>query len=258
MKKIPRAITCASLSIACAATSYAADERTWVRVDLSAWQAGLDGDVASGDQRLDTGSAGIDDEEIAQDLRIDFNIPIPLIPSVRLGWTSIDHDGSGESNSTGTFDDLPLVDGEPISTDMSMDDGWIELGMGFGLGPARITGGVVVHHYDTSVHVSVLGASAGYNESWWLPMLAVGATLGLPLNFSIEAFVHGLPLELEPVDKAEIFDGRIQARWTPLRPAGFGFGLLGGYRYAMHDIRDGEHLLDVKQDGFYLGLTGEW
>lgn len=172
--------------------------------------------------------------------------PFPLLPNVRLGYTTLSHDGM---NSVENFSWGDMVDfGGTIHSSLSFDftdvtlyyevlDNWAEVDVGI---TARyITGDIGVNHDMVDF-------------STWIPMLYGKARFNLPTtDLSVQ-------LEANAVSYWDItaYDYALSARYTML----IGLGLEAGYK-AFHldsdELADGFHA-DISFSGPYAAVIWDF
>lgn len=172
--------------------------------------------------------------------------PFPLLPNIKLGYTTLSHDGSS-SVADFTWGDIVNFTG-PIDSSLSLDftdvtlyyevlDNWAEVDVGI---TARyITGDIGVNHDMVDF-------------STWIPMLYGKARFNLPTtDLSVQ-------LEANAVSYWDItaYDYALSARYTML----MGLGLEAGYK-AFHldsdDLADGFHA-DISFSGPYAAVIWDF
>lgn len=160
---------------------------------VSAWYTGADGDIKSGGDNLGLDNQlGLDDEFSGQIFAM-FENPIPLIPNVRVQYSSTSLDGDGRVTAN-VFDRVSLDGATSTSFDVDQADAivfWELLDT-----VVHIDFGLQVKFVDGSIKISEkrpLGNTAEQDFSVVLPMLYGGVGLNLPLTgLSIYGSVAGI------------------------------------------------------------------
>lgn len=160
---------------------------------VSAWYTGVDGDIKSGGDNLGLGNQlGLEDEFSGQ-LFAMFENPIPLIPNVRVQYSSISMDGDGRVNAD-VFNRVSLDGATSTSFDIDQTDAivfWELLDT-----VVHIDFGLQVKFVDGSIKIKEerpLGNTAEQDFSVVLPMLYGGVGLDLPLTgLSVYGSVAGI------------------------------------------------------------------
>ena len=160
---------------------------------VSAWYTGADGDIRSGGDNLGLDNQlGLDDEFSGQ-LFAMFENPIPLIPNVRVQYSSTSLEGDGRVTAT-VFDRVSLAGDTSTSFDVDQADAivfWELLDtvvhIDFGLQIKIVDGNIKIKEKRP------LGNTTEQDFSVVLPMLYGGAGLDLPLTgLSIYGSVAGI------------------------------------------------------------------
>jgi outer membrane protein len=158
--------------------------------------------------------------------------PVPLLPNLKLGYTTLSHEGSssvsdftwGDVNFDGTIDNRLSLDMTDVTLYYEILDNW-----------AEVDAGLTMRYISGDMRVSGSSDSDIVNFSTWVPLLYGKARLNMPvtdLSFQIEA---------NAISYWDItaYDYEISARYTVL----MGLGLEAGYK--------GYHLdSDELADGF--------
>ena len=153
-------------------------------------------------------------------LKAYFEHPIPLIPNMKFGYTTLSHDGSSSVNGftwgeidnfTGTIDSSTSLDMTDVTLYYEILDNWAEVDAGLTL---RYIDG------DMGVTASLVSDVAAF--STWVPLLYGKARFNMPvtdLSFQIEA---------NAISYWDIttYDYELSARYTLL----MGLGLEAGYK----------------------------
>jgi outer membrane protein len=176
--------------------------------------------------------------------------PFPLLPNVKLGYTTLSHDGS--SNVDGfTWGDIVNFTG-PIDSSLSLDmtditlyyevlDNWVEMDAGI---TARYISG------DMGVSTSIYNDTVDY--STWIPMLYGKARFNFPItDLSVQ-------IEANAISYWDMtsYDYELSARYTLI----MGIGLEAGYK-SLHldsdDLVDGFHA-DIDFSGPYAAAIWDF
>ncbi len=205
---------------------------------------------------------GWDDE---QDIIIKayFEHPVPLLPNIKIAYSSLGHSGKGivEGFSWGGIIGL---DG---AIDTSLDLDMYDLTLYYELldNAVEVDAGLTVRYFsgDLSVRTLVnlgsrfMSVSAGLSEestdlSLWVPMLYGKVKFNIPnTDISLQAEANGISWQ-----DTSFYDYEVGARYT----LAMGLGLEAGYK-AIHldskDLTDGLKI-DVDSSGFYTSIIWDF
>jgi len=179
--------------------------------------------------------------------------PFPLLPNVKLGYTTLSHDGSNsvEDFSWGDID-IPAGSTENINSSLSLDitdvtlyyevlDNWVE-----------VDAGLTLRYISGDMGVSTVGEYDNADFSIWAPLLYGKARFNVPvtdLSFQLEANA------ISYWDMTA-YDYELSARYTLL----MGIGLEAGYK-SFHidsdDLVDGFHA-DMDFSGPYAAAIWDF
>lgn len=176
--------------------------------------------------------------------------PFPLLPNVKLGYTTLSHDGSSSVDGF-TWGDIVGFNG-PIDSSLSLDmtdvtlyyevlDNWVE-----------VDAGLTLRYFNGDMGVSAVGAYDNADFSIWAPLLYGKARFNVPvtdLSFQLEANA------ISYWDMTA-YDYELSARYTLM----MGIGIEAGYK-SFHldsdDLVDGFHA-DIDFSGPYAAAIWDF
>ncbi len=176
--------------------------------------------------------------------------PFPLLPNVKLGYTTLSHGGSSSVEDF-TWGDIGNINGH-INSSMSLDmtdvtlyyevfDNWVE-----------VDAGITLRYFSGDMGVSAAGAYDSADFSIWAPLLYGKARFNVPatdLSFQLEANA------ISYWDMTA-YDYELSARYTLV----MGIGLEAGYK-VFHldsdDLVDGFHA-DIDFSGPYAAAIWDF
>lgn len=174
--------------------------------------------------------------------------PVPILPNIRFGSTSLKLAGTGTSKSGGfTFNGTPFPGDTEITSSFDMSHTEIALyyeiidtGIDFDLG-------LNVKFFDGDVSIASSGASATEKFDGTVPMLYAALTIPLPAGFSIAGDISTIS-----AGDAAFTDYLIRLRYE----TDFVLGLELGYRSITLDFEDtgANELVDIEVSGPYVSL----
>lgn len=216
-----------------------------IGANVSYWHSELSGTAAKGSDQVDVE----DDLDLSSDDNVNltamFEHPIPLIPNVRLNYTSIAQSGNGNIGTDG-FDDIPA--GVPVDSDLDIDqidltlyyevlDNWVNL-----------DGGLTIRRLDGELKIQDRGNLSPQPLSKtevdaFIPMVYVSARFDLPFT-GVSVGVEGNGISYSG---DSVFDATAYAQYdmSLLR-------LQAGYRQMNIDYEDGNDTLDVELGGPFI------
>jgi outer membrane protein len=176
--------------------------------------------------------------------------PFPLIPNVKLGYTTLSHDGSSSvedftwgtiDNFTGNIDNSLSLDMTDFTLYYEILDNW-----------AEVDAGITLRYISGDIGVSTYALQDGVDFSILAPMLYGKARFNLP--------VTALTLQIEANANSywdmTAYDYELSARYT----LAMGIGLEAGYK-AFHidsdDLVDGFHA-DMDFSGPYAAAVWDF
>jgi len=171
-----------------------------------------------------------------------FEHPVPIIPNVRLGVTSLKLSGDGTSDGTRSWNGITVPAGSMTS---SVDLSHTEIGLyyeiidtGFDLDL-----GLNVKIFDGVASLSSSGTTASSTFSETIPMLYGSFGIPLPAGFSV-----GGDMSYVSYNSDSFTDYFVNVRWV----SSFLLGIEAGYRSFTIDYADGDQFADVKIEGPYV------
>lgn len=160
--------------------------------------------------------------------------PFPLLPNIKLGYTTLSHDGSSVvedfswgdiENINGNIDSSLSLDMTDVTLYYEVLDNWVE-----------VDAGLTLRYFSGDMGVSAVGEYDSADFSIWAPLLYGKARFNMPvtdLSFQLEANA------ISYWDMTA-YDYELSARYTLL----MGIGLEAGYK-SFHidsdDLVDGFH-----------------
>ena len=176
--------------------------------------------------------------------------PFPLLPNIKLGYTTLSHDGSSSvedftwgniDNFTGAIDNSLSLDMSDVTLYYEVLDNWVE-----------VDAGLTLRYFSGDVGVSTVGEYDNADFSIWAPLLYGKARFNVPatdLSFQLEANA------ISYWDMTA-YDYELSARYTLL----MGIGLEAGYK-SFHidsdDLLDGFHA-DMDFSGPYAAAIWDF
>lgn len=176
--------------------------------------------------------------------------PFPLIPNVKLGYTTLSHDGSSSvedftwgtiDNFTGNIDNSLSLDMTDFTLYYEILDNW-----------AEVDAGITLRYISGDIGVSTHTIQDGVDFSTWVPMLYGKARFNFPVTDL------SLQLEANAISYWDMtaYDYELSARYT----LAMGIGLEAGYK-AFHidsdDLVDGFHA-DMDFSGPYAAAVWDF
>lgn len=217
-----------------------------VGANVSYWDSDFSGEVVNKDSAVD----------IEKDLNLDsdsnanftafFEHPIPVLPNVRLNYTSISQSGRGEIGLE-AFDDIPV--GAEVKSDLDIDqldvtlyyevlDNWVNLDLGL---TARRFDGELVLRDQTPLSTKVSETSVDSV----VPMGYLAARFDLPLT-GVSVGAEGNFISYSG-DSLHDFNAYGQYEFAMLQ-------LRAGYRQMAIDYEDDDDKLDVEMSGPFASV----
>ncbi|MBY6221325.1 TIGR04219 family outer membrane beta-barrel protein [Marinobacter nauticus] len=217
-----------------------------VGANVSYWDSDFSGEVVNKDSAVD----------IEKDLNLDsdsnanftafFEHPIPVLPNVRLNYTSISQSGRGEIGLE-AFDDIPV--GAEVKSDLDIDqldvtlyyevlDNWVNLDLGL---TARRFDGELVLRDQTPLSTKVSETSVDAV----VPMGYLAARFDLPLT-GVSLGAEGNFISYSG-DSLHDFNAYGQYEFAMLQ-------LRAGYRQMAIDYEDDDDKLDVEMSGPFASV----
>ena len=217
-----------------------------VGANVSYWDSDFSGEVVNKDSAVD----------IEKDLNLDsdsnanftafFEHPIPVLPNVRLNYTSISQSGRGEIGLE-AFDDIPV--GAEVKSDLDIDqldvtlyyevlDNWVNLDLGL---TARRFDGELVLRDQTPLSTKVSETSVDSV----VPMGYLAARFDLPLT-GVSVGAEGNFISYSG-DSLHDFNAYGQYEFAMLQ-------LRAGYRQMSIDYEDDDDKLDVEMSGPFASV----
>ncbi|VAW90690.1 hypothetical protein MNBD_GAMMA21-1770 [hydrothermal vent metagenome] len=218
-----------------------------VRVSGGLWSYEASGDIRDSATATDTFNLkddfGIKDTEEFQGF-VYFEHPVPIIPNVRVGITSLKLTGNGNTVGTKLWNGTSILGDTNIISDIDLSH--TEIGLyyeiidtGFDLDL-----GVNVKLFDGTVSLSdgaTVNASSTFSET--IPMLY--GSIGIPL---VAGFSIGGDISYINYNSDSFSDYFVNVRWV----SSFLLGIEAGYRSFTIDYADGDQFADVKIEGPYV------
>jgi outer membrane protein len=146
--------------------------------------------------------------------------PIPLLPNLKLGYTTLSHSGNSEVESF-TWGDIVDFNGF-IDSSLSLDFTDVTLYYEVLDNWAEVDAGITARYMTGDMNVGTNGTNDVVNFSTWIPMLYGKARFNFPVtDFSVQ-------LEANAISYWDIttYDYELSARYTLM----MGIGIEAGYR----------------------------
>lgn len=176
--------------------------------------------------------------------------PFPLIPNIKLGYTTLSHDGSssvedftwgGIDNFTGSIDNSLSLDMTDFTLYYEILDNW-----------AEVDAGITLRYITGDISVTAHTLQDGVDFSTWAPMLYGKARFNFPVTDL------SLQIEANAISYWDMtaYDYELSARYT----LAMGIGLEAGYK-AFHidsdELVDGFHA-DMDFSGPYAAAVWDF
>ncbi len=222
--------------------SWAHADIVGVGASVSYWNSDVSGDAATNGDVVDLEN----DLDLSSDdnanVTLYFEHPVPLLPNVRVNYTSLELDGEGELSAN--FDGIAL--GTTVQSDLELDqldltlyyevlDNWVNLDLG--LTVRDLSGELTVR--DTA---GVFAVSETEIDAV-VPMGYLAARFDLPFTgVSVGGDINGIAYSGDAVYDLNVY-GQYELSLLQLR---------AGYRQLTIDYEDDDDKLDVDIDGPFL------
>lgn len=215
-----------------------------VGASVSYWGSELSGKAATNNSSIDVE----DDLNLDSDDNVNFTAylehPIPLLPNIRLGFTSVDMSGTGEVGLNG-FDTI-VTPGTKVSSDLTIDqldltlyyevlDNWVNLDLG--ITARNLDGELIVRDLSGIAETSRTEIDAV------IPMGYLAARFDLPFTgVSVGAEGNVISYSGDSVSDFNAY-GQYEVALLQVR---------AGYRQMAIDYEDGDDRLDVELSGPFV------
>jgi len=176
--------------------------------------------------------------------------PFPLLPNVKLGYTTLSHNG-GSSVDGFTWGDIVDFNGT-IDSSLSLDFTDVTLYYEILDNWAEVDAGITARYITGDMSVRTNGTNDVVNFSTWIPMLYGKARFNFPVtDLSVQ-------LEANAISYWDItsYDYELSARYTLM----MGIGIEAGYRSVhldSNDLVDGFHA-DIDFSGPYAAAVWDF
>ena len=210
------------------------------------WQTDYEGHVQSGGDSIDLNDdLGFDDDD-ADTLYAVLEHPIPILPNLRLQYTQIDTDASGQTSEGFEFDGTVFPADVPVQSSLDLTHTDATLYYQLLDNAVHLDVGLTLRYIDGSVDIRSSGESATEDLEVVLPLLYAAGRVDLPLGFYVGADLNGLG-----AGGQGMFDYRVNAGWvSPVL-----LGVEVGMRRFDIDYDDDDDEADVTLDGVYGAVT---
>lgn len=155
--------------------------------------------------------------------------PFPLFPNIKLGYTTLSHDGSSSVEDF-SWGDVEIVETENINSSLSLDIMDVTLYYEFLDNWAEVDAGLTARYIKGDMGVSTNSQHDAVDFSIWIPMLYGKARFNLPITDL------SLQLEANAISYWDLtaYDYELSARYTLV----MGIGIEAGYK-SFHLDSDG-------------------
>jgi len=147
--------------------------------------------------------------------------PFPLLPNIKLGYTTLSHDGSSSVEDF-SWGDIETVGTDNINSSLSLDITDVTLYYELLNNWAEVDAGLTARHIKGDMGVSTETQHDAVDFSTWLPMLYGKARFNLPItNLSLQ-------IEANAISYWDLtaYDYELSARYTMV----MGIGIEAGYK----------------------------
>lgn len=174
--------------------------------------------------------------------------PIPVLPNIRLGSTSLNLKGSGTASKTFTFNGTSISGAVTSTTTLILDHTEIALYWNVLDNMVGFDIGINAKFFDGSVRIEATGGNTA-NETFdeTIPLLYAGLQFELSNGFQLAGDISYISY-----DGSSITDTLVRLRWT----SDFNLGAEIGYRSFVIDYEDttANEYVDIDISGPYAGL----
>jgi len=172
--------------------------------------------------------------------------PVPLLPNIRLGTTSLTLKGSGDASKSFTFNGTPYTGTVDIATNLNLDHTEIGfywnildnvVGLDLGINAKFFDGGITITSAEGNI-------SDVFDET--VPMLYAGIQVAMPYGLQLSG-----DLSYISFDGSSFTDTLIKLSYT----TDFNLGLDVGYRSFVLDYEDttANEYVDIDISGIFVG-----
>ncbi len=228
-------------------TSLAHADVIGLRISGGIWSYEATGDIRDSASVTDNFNLkddfGMKDDEVFSGF-IYIEHPVPVIPNIRIGTTSLDLSGNGSITGGKTWNGVTFPD--PSDVISSVDLSHNEIGLYYEIVDTVFDFdlGINVKLFDGTVSISDgLGNDASSSFSETIPMLYGSVGVPLPAGFSI-----GGDISYISYNGDSFSDYFVNVRWD----SSFLLGVEVGYRSFIIDYTDGNKIVDVAIKGPYI------
>lgn len=211
------------------------------------WDSDLSGTAATNGDAVDIENELDLEGDSSANASLYLEHPIPVLPNLRLSYTSIDQSGRGELGLSG-FDDVPA--GAEVRSDLELEqldltfyyevlDNWVNLDLG--LTARDFSGELVVQQLPAVPGAAVSKTSVDAV----LPMVYLAARFDLPLTgLSVGAEGNAVSYSGDSMHDYNVYG---QYQWSLLQ-------LRAGYRQLSIDYEDDDDRLDLDLGGPFVSF----
>ncbi|OZC37304.1 hypothetical protein B9Q17_04055 [Marinobacter vinifirmus] len=216
-----------------------------VGANVSYWDSAFSGEVVNKDSAVDIENDLNLDSDSNANFTAYFEHPVPVLPNVRVNYTSISQSGSGEIG----LEDFDVIDaGAPVSSDLDLDqldatfyyevlDNWVNLDLG--LTARKFDGELIVRDQTNTANVSKTTVDAV------VPMGYLAARFDLPFTgVSVGADGNFVSYSGDSLHDVNVY-GQFEIAMLQLR---------AGYREMAIDYEDDDDQLDVELSGPFASV----
>lgn len=216
-----------------------------VGANVSYWDSDFSGEVVNKGSAVDIENDLNMDSDSNANFTAYFEHPVPLLPNVRVNYTSISQSGSGEIG----LEDFDVIDaGAPVSSDLDLDqldatfyyevlDNWVNLDLG--LTARKFDGELIVRDQTNTANVSKTTVDAV------VPMGYLAARFDLPFTgVSVGADGNFVSYSGDSLHDVNVY-GQFEIAMLQLR---------AGYREMAIDYEDDDDKLDVELSGPFASV----
>jgi hypothetical protein len=247
------------IATGCASVA-AADADYWVRLAPAAWQADFDGDISYADATVaGAGEYGLEQLALDNDetsLALEASISLPILFDIHAGYAGFQTDGSATLDENIVVEDQVFLAGTVVASEIELSDLYAEVGWRILPIPTDMLGvtvGVALHQVDASFSVSDGLRSAGFDETLYIPALALRAYVQPIGSVRVDGRVHYLNASIG--DYAGTYaDVDLRVVYQPFALIGFGLG----YRHQLYDLTLEDTDAQVEEASVDLTLGGPY
>lgn len=220
-----------------------------LEIGASSWNASYSGNIGASNANVD--ELGFDDDT-ANSLYVTLELPLPIIPNIRLKTTDLEAVGSNTLTSDFTFANETFDTSDVINTDIDLSHTDITLFYGLPEFYLDVDFGLTFRVFDGDASAAVGALEDTVDLSFVVPMAYANVRLDLPLT-GLYLGVEGNFLSIADNTLSD-FTAKIGYS-TDIIPFIADLDFEAGFRSIDLELEDEDLNTDLTIDGPYLGVT---